>query len=162
MMAEVYLGLGSNLENPAEQIRRARTVIAKQTNISEISFSSLYSSPPMGPQDQPDFVNAAMSVTTDLSAIELLRILQKIESDFGRVRKGQRWGARVLDLDLLLYADQQINLPDLIVPHIGLSERAFVMYPLAEIAPENLLVPGRKTIKQLLTNCSLNGLEKLA
>lgn len=162
MMAEVYLGLGSNLENPAEQIRRARTVIAKQTNISEISFSSLYSSPPMGPQDQPDFVNAAMSVTTDLSAIELLRILQKIESDFGRVRKGQRWGARVLDLDLLLYADQQINLPDLIVPHIGLSERAFVMYPLAEIAPENLLVPGGKTIKQLLTNCSLNGLEKLA
>jgi len=162
MMAEVYLGLGSNLENPAEQVRRARTVIANQANISEINFSSLYSSPPMGPQDQPDYVNAAMSVATDLSAIELLRVLQKIESDFGRIRKGLRWGARVLDLDLLLYADQQINLPDLIVPHIGLSERAFVMYPLAEIAPENLRVPGKKTIKQLLSKCSLNGLEKLA
>jgi 2-amino-4-hydroxy-6-hydroxymethyldihydropteridine diphosphokinase len=162
MMVEVYIGLGSNLENPVEQIRRARTVIAKQTNISEINFSSLYSSPPMGPQDQPDYVNAVMSVGTDLSAIEVLRILQKIESDFGRVRKGPRWGERVLDLDLLLYADQQINLPDLIVPHIGLPERAFVMYPLAEIAPENLLVPGKQTIKQLLVNCSLNGLEKLA
>ncbi|MCF6202048.1 MAG: 2-amino-4-hydroxy-6-hydroxymethyldihydropteridine diphosphokinase [Methylococcaceae bacterium] len=162
MMAEVYIGLGSNLENPAEQIRRARVVIAKQANISEINFSSLYSSPPMGPQDQPDYVNAVMSVGTDLFAIDILKVLQKIESDFGRVRKGQRWGARILDLDLLLYADQQINLPDLIVPHIGLSERAFVMYPLAEIAPGNLLVPGKKTIKQLLTNCSLDGLEKLA
>ncbi len=161
-MIDVYIGLGSNLENPAEQIRRARTVIANQVNISEISFSSLYSSPPMGPQDQPDYVNAVMNVHTRLSAIEVLRVLQKIEIDFGRVRKGERWGARILDLDLLLYADQQINLPDLIVPHIGLSERAFVIYPLAEIASENLLVPGKQTIKKLLTTCPLNGLEKLA
>ncbi len=160
-MVEVYIGLGSNLENPAEQIRHARLSIANQAHISEVGFSSLYASPPMGPQDQPDYVNAVMRINTDLSAIELLRVLQKIEIDCGRVRKGERWGARTLDLDLLLYADQQIELPDLTVPHIGLSERAFVLYPLQEIAPEGLVVRGKGTIKQLVSLCPLNGLEKL-
>ncbi len=160
-MVEVYIGLGSNLENPAEQIKHARLSIANQAHISEVSFSSLYASPPMGPQDQPDYVNAVMRINTDLSAIELLKVLQKIEIDFGRVRKGERWGARTLDLDLLLYADQQIELPDLTVPHIGLSERAFVLYPLQEIAPEELVVQGKGTIKQLVSLCPLNGLEKL-
>lgn len=158
-MIEAYIGLGSNLDNPIEQIKQARLAIANQ--FSEISFSSLYSSLPMGPQDQPDYVNAVMSVRTDLSAIEVLRVLQKIESNFGRIRKAERWGARILDLDLLMYADQQINLPDLIVPHIGLSERAFVMYPLAEIAPGEMMVPGKQTIKKLLSQCPLNGLEKI-
>jgi len=161
-MVEVYIGLGSNLENPAEQIKRARLSIADQPHISELRFSSLYASPPMGPQDQPDYVNAVMCVNTDLSAIELLSVLQQIENAFGRVRKGERWGARTLDLDLLLYANQQIELPELTVPHIGLSERAFVLYPLQEIAPEELLVHGKGTLKQLLALCPLNGLEKLS
>ncbi|MCK5830283.1 MAG: 2-amino-4-hydroxy-6-hydroxymethyldihydropteridine diphosphokinase [Methylococcales bacterium] len=160
-MIDVYIGLGSNLEHPIEQIKQARTAISDQANISEIKFSSLYRSPPMGPQDQPDYVNAVMSVSTSLTALEVLRVLQQIEKDFGRVRKGERWGARTLDLDLLLYADQQINVPDLMVPHIGLSERAFVMYPLAEIVPEYFVVPGKNTVKQLLDQCPLNGLVKL-
>ena len=160
-MVEVYIGLGSNLEDPAEQIKQARLSIANQAGISEVNFSSLYASPPMGPQDQPDYINAVMCVNTDLSAIGLLRVLQGIEKDFGRVRKGERWGARTLDLDLLLYADQQIDLPDLTVPHIGLSKRAFVLYPLQEIAPEELVVQGKGAIKHLVSLCPLNGLEKL-
>ena len=161
-MIEVYIGLGSNLSNPEEQIRQARIAIAKQVGITEIDFSSLYASLPMGSQDQPDYVNAVMRINTELPAMELLRVLQKIENNQGRVRKGERWGARTLDLDLLLYADQQIDLPDLIVPHIGLSERAFVLYPLQEIAPDDLTVPGKGDIKQLVLQCPLDGLEKIA
>ena len=160
-MFEVYIGLGSNLSNPEEQIRQARIAIAKQADITEIDFSSLYASSPMGPQDQPDYVNAVMRVNTGLSAMELLRVLQKIENNQGRVRKGKRWGARTLDLDLLLYADQQIDTPDLIVPHSGLSERAFVLYPLQEVAPGDLFVPGKGDIKQLVSQCPLDGLVKI-
>lgn len=160
-MSEVYIGLGSNLENPIEQIKQARLSLASHQHISELGFSSLYASPPMGPRDQPDFINAAMRVDTDLSALELLRVLQNIENTQGRVRKAARWGARTLDLDLLLYANQQIELTDLIVPHIGLPERAFVLYPLQEIATEDLFIPGQGSIKQLVSQCPLNGLEKL-
>jgi 2-amino-4-hydroxy-6-hydroxymethyldihydropteridine diphosphokinase len=160
-MFEVYIGLGSNLMNPEEQIRQARMAISKQADIVEIDFSSLYASSPMGPQDQPDYVNAVMRIKTGLSAIELLRVLQEIENNQGRARKGERWGPRSLDLDLLLYADQQVDIPDLIVPHTGLSERAFVLYPLQEIAPDNLFVPGRGALKQLIAQCPLDGLEKL-
>lgn len=160
-MIDIYIGLGSNLEQPAEQVKRARITLSEHANIFEIACSSLYSSPPMGPQDQPNYVNAVMRAVTDLPAIDLLSTLQKIENDFGRVRDGERWGARILDLDLLLYADQKINLPDLTVPHIGLSNRSFVMYPLAEIAPDDLIIPGKSTVKVLLSECPLDGLEKL-
>ena len=161
MTIEAYIGLGSNLENPAEQIRLARLSIGSQAHITETGFSSLYGSLPMGPQNQPDYVNAVMQVNTDLSAMEFLRVLQSIENNQGRVRNGSHWGARVLDLDLLLYADQQIELPDLIVPHVGLSEREFVLYPLHEIAPEDMLIPGKGTLKQLVSQCPLNDLKKL-
>lgn len=161
-MVEVYIGLGSNLENPAEKIQQARLFIAEHANMSELKFSSLYSSPPMGPKDQPDYVNAVMSIQTSLSAIELLSALQGIENDFGRDRNVIRWGARTLDLDILLYGDQQIDLPDLKVPHIGLSERAFVLYPLQEIANENLFIPSKGNIADLVLQCPLDGLEKLS
>ncbi len=161
-MIEVYIGLGSNLENPAEKIQQARLFIAEHANMSELKFSSLYSSPPMGPKDQPDYVNAVMSIQTALSAIDLLRVLQGIENDFGRDRDVIRWGARTLDLDILLYGDQQIDLPELKVPHIGLAERAFVLYPLQEIANESLFVPGKGSINDLVVQCPLDGLEKLS
>jgi 2-amino-4-hydroxy-6-hydroxymethyldihydropteridine diphosphokinase len=161
MMVEAYIGLGSNLESPADKILSARKAIAKQRQIKEVKFSSLYSSPPMGPKDQPDYVNAVMCIDSDLSAIDLLRVLQKIELDFGRTRKAERWGARTLDLDLLLYADQQIDIPDLIVPHVGLAERSFVLYPLQEIASDHLFVPGKGLVEQLVALCPLNGLEKI-
>lgn len=160
-MVDVYIGLGSNLENPAEKIRQARSFITKHPQMTEINFSSLYSSPPMGPKDQPDYVNAVMSIQTELAATELLVVLQGIENDFGRDRAVVRWGARTLDLDILIYGDQKIDLPDLKVPHIGLAERAFVLYPLQEIAAENLSVPGKGRINTLVSQCPLDGLEKI-
>ncbi|MBE0468674.1 MAG: 2-amino-4-hydroxy-6-hydroxymethyldihydropteridine diphosphokinase [Methyloprofundus sp.] len=156
----VYIGLGSNLATPEAQIRAARQAINALNAAQETAFSSLYRSPPMGPQDQPDYVNAVMAVETDLSAIELLRCLQKIELDHGRVRKNERWGARTLDLDILLYGQQVINLPDLIVPHYGLAKRAFVLYPLQEIAP-SLQLPGLGDISALVQLCPLDGLVRL-
>ncbi|MDP3875472.1 MAG: 2-amino-4-hydroxy-6-hydroxymethyldihydropteridine diphosphokinase [Methylobacter sp.] len=155
-----YIGLGSNLANPAEQIKAARAAIADIAGVQELAFSSVYRSPPMGPQDQPDYVNAVMAIATELPPIDLLRCLQQIENEQGRVRKAERWGARTLDLDVLIYGGQEINLPDLIVPHTGLAERAFVLYPLFEIAPQ-LIVPGKGAIAALLADCPRNGLERL-
>ncbi len=156
----VYIGLGSNLANPSEQIKSARTAITHTLGVRELAFSSLYHSPPMGPQDQPDYVNAVICVATELPPMDLLRCLQGIENDQGRVRKDQRWGARTLDLDVLIYGDRIIDLPDLIVPHTGLAERAFVLYPLYEIAPQ-LLVPGKGHIADLTAKCPMNGLRRL-
>ena len=156
----IYIGLGSNLAAPETQITSARQAINALDNVQEQAFSSLYRSPPMGPQDQPDYVNAVMAVRTDLPAIELLHCLQKIELEQGRVRKDERWGPRTLDLDILLYDQDMINLPDLIVPHYGLAERAFVVYPLQEIAPE-LSVPGKGGIASLIEQCPLGGLMRL-
>ncbi|MGZ8928399.1 MAG: 2-amino-4-hydroxy-6-hydroxymethyldihydropteridine diphosphokinase [Methylobacter sp.] len=159
-LISAFIGLGSNLENPAEQIKSARTAITQIPGVRELAFSSLYHSPPMGPQDQPDYVNAVMCVATDLPPIDLLRRLQHIENNHGRVRKAERWGARTLDLDMLIYDDQLIEMPDLIVPHPGLAERAFVLYPLFEIAPQ-LIVPGKGHIVDLLAQCPMNGLKRL-
>lgn len=154
-----YIGLGSNLENPQQHIDAARADIAALNQVQEQVFSSLYQSPPMGPSDQPDYVNAVMAVTTDLSPLDLLRSLQAIENQHGRVRL-QRWGARTLDLDILLYGNEVIALPDLMVPHVGLAERAFVLYPLYEIAPQ-LTIPRLGQLTDLLKNCPLAGLKRL-
>jgi len=159
-LVTAYIGLGSNLANPAEQIKSARAAIAQIAGVQELVFSSLYHSAPMGPQDQPDYVNAVMCVATGLPPIGLLRCLQRIENDHGRVRKTERWGARTLDLDVLIYGDQLIEQPDLVVPHPGLADRAFVLYPLFEIAPQ-LVVPGKGNIADLLTHCPMNELKRL-
>lgn len=156
-----YIGLGSNLDSPSGQILTARRAISALPNVEERGFSSLYRSPPMGPQGQPDYINAVMCIETSLSSIELLRALQSIEHAHGRIRTGERWGARTLDLDLLLYSDQQIQQPDLTVPHVGIAERAFVLYPLYEIAPD-LVVPGKGLLADLVANCPKNGLQRLS
>ncbi|WP_349432407.1 2-amino-4-hydroxy-6-hydroxymethyldihydropteridine diphosphokinase [Methylomarinum sp. Ch1-1] len=155
-----YIGLGSNLNHPVEQIRSARCAIAALPGVEEAAFSSLYRSAPMGPQDQPDYINAAMAVRTGMTAMGLLRQLQTIENQHGRVRL-ERWGARTLDLDLLLFGEQQIKVPDLIVPHIGLAERAFVLYPLLEIAGPELHIPGQGFLQDLVEQCPADGLERL-
>ncbi|MDO8843769.1 MAG: 2-amino-4-hydroxy-6-hydroxymethyldihydropteridine diphosphokinase [Methylicorpusculum sp.] len=155
-----YIGLGSNLDDPVQQIKSARAAIAAIDKISEVAFSSLYRSLPMGPQDQPDYVNAVMSVSTDLEPFELLRCLQAIEHEQGRVRTGLRWGARTLDLDLLIYDQMQLADPVLTLPHSGLADRAFVLYPLHEIAPD-LLVPGYGPLTTLLEHCPQVGLQQL-
>jgi 2-amino-4-hydroxy-6-hydroxymethyldihydropteridine diphosphokinase len=129
-------------------------------NVKELAFSSLYSSAPMGPQDQPDYVNAVMAVETCLPPLDLLHALQEIELEQGRVRGVLRWGARTLDLDLLLYGELIIDTAELIVPHIGITERAFVLYPLAECSME-LKIPGKGRLSDLLAHCPIAGLRRL-
>ncbi len=155
-----YIGLGSNLENPVGQIRSARQNISALEGVEEVAFSSLYGSPPMGPQDQPDYVNAVMAIRTNLAAMELLDSLQRIEDRHGRIRK-QRWGARTLDLDILLYGDRQISGQELVVPHVGIADRAFVLYPLLEVAGGDLLIPGKGLLKDLIDHCPETSLHKL-
>jgi len=158
--AIAYIGLGSNLADPASQIKSARTAIRALKGIHELAFSSLYYSLPMGPQDQPDYFNAVIAIETTLLPMILLRALQTIENAQGRIRKTERWSARTLDLDILLYDNQIIDLPDLAVPHIGIAERAFVLHPLSEIAP-HIQVPGHGALADLLSQCPLAGLKRL-
>ncbi len=157
---QIYLGLGSNLESPVEQLRAARAAIANMSGISETGFSSLYRSPPMGGKEQPDYVNAVMAIETKLSPLELLTVTQTIENEHGRIRS-ERWGARTLDIDILLFGDEVLNLPDLIVPHYGMVERAFVLYPLFEIAPD-LEIPTHGKLADLVSRCPVDGLECLS
>lgn len=155
-----YIGLGSNLADPIKQIKLARAACASLAGMQELAFSSLYHSPPMGGRDQPDYVNAVMAVATELTANDLLGALQGIENDQGRIRTADRWDARTLDLDLLIYGDQQIEQPRLTVPHPGIAERAFVLYPLFEIAPD-LIVPGKGRIAELIALCPPDGLKRI-
>jgi 2-amino-4-hydroxy-6-hydroxymethyldihydropteridine diphosphokinase len=156
---QVYIGLGSNLDNPQQQINTAINDIDAIEQTSVVQTSSLYQSPPMGPQDQPDYTNAVICIETLLSAHQLLDALQAIEQHHGRVRK-RHWGERTLDLDILVFADKVISDERLKVPHPGLAERAFVVYPLAEIAPD-IEIPGLGAIAAIQEKCPLQGLEKV-
>lgn len=156
-----YIGVGSNQQDPVKQARQAIEALNTLPSSKLISSSSLYCSAPMGPQDQPDYINAVVAIETELSAIALLDALQAIELNQGRVRKDNRWGPRTLDLDIILYADQQINNERLVVPHYGMHQREFVLYPLLEIAP-NLTLPNGTLLSQLATLCDKNGLTKVS
>ncbi|MGQ0656555.1 MAG: 2-amino-4-hydroxy-6-hydroxymethyldihydropteridine diphosphokinase [Chromatiales bacterium] len=156
-----YIGLGSNLEAPREQVWRALEELAALPQTALVARSSLYRSDPMGPPDQPDYINAAAALDTALMPHALLDALLAIERAHGRVRGPTRWGPRTLDLDLLLYGERQISDGRLTVPHPGIAERAFVLYPLAEL-DAGLIVPGKGPIKHLLQACPQGGLERLA
>lgn len=160
MPVRAYVGLGSNLDDPLEHVRRALHELDGLPDSRCVACSSLYRSDPMGPADQPDYINAVAVVDTGLPAIELLHGLQRLEAAHGRVRAGERWGPRSLDLDLLLYGTEIIDRPELQVPHPGLHERAFVLYPLAELEPQ-LVIPGRGALQQLLVGCRYQGLSRL-
>lgn len=152
-----YIGLGSNLEMPAEQIKSALAALQKLPATKLLKASSLYSSPPMGPQDQPDYINAVALLETALKPHELLDQLQKIEQQHGRQRK-RHWGERTLDLDILLYDAQMIEDERLSVPHPGLTERAFVVYPLLEIAGD-IPIPGQDSLQLIASRCPRQGLQ---
>jgi 2-amino-4-hydroxy-6-hydroxymethyldihydropteridine diphosphokinase len=143
-----YVGLGANLEDPVEQVQRACDELKNLPASQVLACSPLYRSAPLGPQDQPDYVNAVAALQTQLSAPELLMALRGIELQHGRRRDGSRWGPRTLDLDILLYGDLQQDAPELTLPHPGLHERAFVLYPLYDVAPE-LQIPGRGSVRAL-------------
>ncbi|WP_339719248.1 2-amino-4-hydroxy-6-hydroxymethyldihydropteridine diphosphokinase [uncultured Paraglaciecola sp.] len=157
-MNQVYIGLGSNLGQSAKQIQAACHSLASLSETKLIRCSSLYQSLPMGPQDQPNYVNAVVLIETELSPENLLQQTQQIESQHGRVRKSNRWGPRTLDLDILLYGQQQLDKEQLTIPHIGMKQREFVLYPLFEIAPELILPCGEK-LSDLVLTCPINGLQ---
>ncbi len=136
MPVRAYIGLGSNQQNPLLQIHNALIALKQIPQTELAGYSRLYRSKPIGPVDQPDFVNAVAAIDTCLDAHALLSELQSIEQQQGRVRNGVRWGPRTLDLDLLLFGDEQFNTGRLTVPHPGLLQRDFVLYPLYEIAPD--------------------------
>lgn len=155
-----YIGLGANLSEPLLQLQQA-VLALKHINATEVvAVSSFYGSKPMGPQDQPDYVNAVAALRTELTAEQLLDALQKIELEQGRQRKDERWGPRTLDLDILLFGEQQINTTRLTVPHYGMKNREFVLYPLAEIQPD-LQLPDGSLLQQLLQQVPANGLTVL-
>ncbi|GAB4300328.1 MAG: 2-amino-4-hydroxy-6-hydroxymethyldihydropteridine diphosphokinase [Thiohalomonadaceae bacterium] len=155
-----YIGLGSNLEHPTEQLRRALDALAQLPQTRLAGCSRFYRSVPLGPQDQPDYVNAVAAIDTELAPEALLDALQAVETAQGRVRL-RRWGPRTLDLDVLLYGNEVLATPRLTVPHPGLAERSFVLHPLAELAP-GLVLPDGRSLAALLEQCDSTGLEPLA
>lgn len=156
-MQRCYVAIGSNLADPVAQALAAIETLQQLPDSQFVAVSSLYASKPMGPQSQPDYINAVICFDTKLAPIALLDALQHIENTQGRVRN-ERWGARTLDLDILLYADQVIDTPRLTVPHYGMKVREFVLYPLAEIEPE-LRLPDGESVAELTLNCPRNDLE---
>ncbi|MGQ9688907.1 MAG: 2-amino-4-hydroxy-6-hydroxymethyldihydropteridine diphosphokinase [Desulfobaccales bacterium] len=130
-----YIGLGANLGDPRRQLEEALALLAAAEEVELLRVSSFYLNPPLGPPDQPWYVNAVAQVRTRLTPEELMRLLHRIEEDLGRIRR-ERWGPRVIDLDLLLYNGEVLESPELRLPHPEMHQRAFVLAPLAEIAPE--------------------------
>ncbi|EJJ0547648.1 2-amino-4-hydroxy-6-hydroxymethyldihydropteridine diphosphokinase [Cronobacter sakazakii] len=134
-MTLAFIALGSNLAEPLSQVNNALAALARIPGSRVVATSSFYRTPPLGPQDQPDYLNAAVALETTLSAEALLDNTQRIELEQGRVRKAERWGPRTLDLDIMLFGDATINTERLIVPHYDMKNRAFMLLPLSEIAP---------------------------
>ncbi|TBW49681.1 2-amino-4-hydroxy-6-hydroxymethyldihydropteridine diphosphokinase [Marinobacter halodurans] len=156
---DAYIGLGSNLADPLSQLAGAVARLAALPRTQLVAQSPFYASRPVGPQDQPDFVNGAVHLRTGLRPLELLDALQAIEQAHDRVRL-QRWGPRTLDLDLLLYGNQRIHNDRLTVPHIELANRDFVLQPLLDLTPE-LQLPDGQRIADLRRHCVDNGLRRL-
>ncbi|WP_104040981.1 2-amino-4-hydroxy-6-hydroxymethyldihydropteridine diphosphokinase [Vibrio hyugaensis] len=156
-MITAYIAVGSNLADPVSQAKLAIEALKTLPKTAFTQASSLYSSTPMGPQNQPDYINAVVAIKTNLTPLELLDCTQAIEQEQGRVRKDERWGPRTLDLDIVLYGNEVIDSERLTVPHYGMREREFVLYPLAEIAP-SLQLPDGIEVSSLLEKVDRNGL----
>ena len=159
MPAKVYLGLGSNLNSPARQIKTALKAIAKLPGTQLVSCAPWYQSIAIGPGSQPRYINTVVAIDTVLKPRALLHALQQIEQQQGRKRI-VRWGPRTLDIDILLYAEQSLQTRKLHIPHPRLGERNFVLYPLADIAP-GLSLPDGTPLARLLANCSPEGIVRL-
>ncbi|RKZ47242.1 MAG: 2-amino-4-hydroxy-6-hydroxymethyldihydropteridine diphosphokinase [Gammaproteobacteria bacterium] len=158
-MIKVYIGLGSNLDDPQSQLKKAIIAMEMVPSTSVAKTSSFYRSKPVGPQDQPNYVNAVVELDTELSASVLLDYLQAIENDQGRERK-VKWGARTLDLDILLFGDEIINDDRLQIPHVEMQNRGFVLLPLNEIFSD-CIIPGVGSVSSLLQQDNADDLIKL-
>lgn len=159
MTETAYISLGSNLDNPQQQVLTAITELGELINTEVTSVSHWYRSSPMGPQDQPDYINGVAEIHTGLSPQQLLSSLQKIEHVHNRQRL-KHWGPRTLDLDILLYGSQVIDQHNLKVPHPGMTTRNFILMPLADIAPR-LVLPNGTSLVTLLENCPPEGIVRL-
>ena len=159
-MTACFIALGSNLNQPTEQLRQACKALQQLPQSQLVAFSRCYGSKAIGPGDQPDYINAAVLLETELAPLDLLEQLQNIEDQQLRVRT-ERWGPRTLDLDLLLYGTQSIDLPTLTVPHPRMMERNFVLYPLADINPD-LHFPDGTSLASRLDYCPRDGLTVIA
>ena len=154
-----YIGIGSNLGNSFQYLQNAITGLQQHANITVSAVSNVYKSKPHGPQDQPDYLNAVVKIDTLLSPDELLQTTQSIENANQRSRSGQRWGARTLDLDILLYEQEVINQDNLIIPHPWICQRSFVLIPLHDIV-KTLTFPSGKTLQSCINNCPIDDLIK--
>ena len=155
-----YVGIGSNIDEPVRQVALAFEALAQLADCRLVLRSRLYRSKPLGDIPQPDFVNAAAGLLTRLPCRTLLELLQATETGLGRTRPAQRWGPRRIDLDLLVYDGLRVSEPGLTVPHPGLAERAFVLAPLADLAPD-LHVPGLGIVRDLLNAVDVSDLAVL-
>ncbi len=158
-MSRAYIALGSNLGDPAAQLRRAVAAIQALPSSEVEALSRVYRSAAVGPGDQPDYLNAVVRLDTGLEPRDLLLALQQIENDQGRQRQ-ERWGARTLDLDLLLYDDLRIDTAALTLPHPAMAQRHFVLYPLRDVAPGNLLLPDGTVLDTLVAQCPIGDLKE--
>ena len=158
-MERIYIGMGSNLAAPDQQLHRAVQALAGLPGTALAGVSAFYQSDSLLP-GQPRYTNAVAALDSDLAPLDLLDALQAIENDQGRERL-ERWGPRTLDLDILLFGDRLIDEPRLKVPHYQLHLRPFVLYPLAELAPAELQVPDGRRLSALLEACPFVGLERL-
>lgn len=156
-----YIALGSNLDDPRRQVETGFARLADLPDTRLIARSRLYVSTPLGTVAQPDFVNAVAGVLTSLSPRALFVELKRLESALGRERPVVRWGPRRIDFDLIVYADARVNDSDLVIPHVGVPQRNFVLYPLCDIAPE-LVIPGLGVARELARNIGEAGLHVLA
>ena len=143
-----YIGIGSNLDSPAQHVERAFKSLSAMAGCYLAARSDLYRSAPLGPADQPDFINAVAAILTTLDSYSLLEKLQEIEDADGRIRRAERWGPRTLDLDLLMYGELIMDESRLTLPHPGITARNFVLLPFAEIAPD-VVIPGLESVAVL-------------
>lgn len=154
-----FIGIGSNLSGPRNQVQTAFAALDRMPDSRLVNRSSMYRSDPLGPPGQPDYINAVAEIETTLDPFNLLDVLHAIERRQGRVRV-VRWGPRTLDLDLLLYANLELADARLSLPHPGMRERPFVLYPLSELATD-IEIPGLGALSGLLDRCAPAGLSKL-
>lgn len=156
--SKVFIGLGSNLGDSMAYLKQAIDELQAHHQISALKLSRYYQSKPHGPQDQPDYINAVAQFKTNLEPHDVLALLQHIENNNNRQRDGKRWGARTLDLDLLLYGNMMIDSESLIVPHPWMCQRSFVLYPLQDLSPD-LIFPDGRTLVQCITKVPTDELQ---
>ncbi|MEX0346499.1 MAG: 2-amino-4-hydroxy-6-hydroxymethyldihydropteridine diphosphokinase [Rhizobiaceae bacterium] len=155
----IFVGLGGNIGDPRRAMASAISTLVRDADIEMIAVSSLYSTPPWGISEQPDFLNAVVELKTTLEPRQLLDKCLEVERSLKRERK-ERWGPRIIDLDIIAYGRREVRENDLQLPHPRLAERAFVLVPLAEIAPE--FVIGGNAVHELLDVVDTEGIERIA